>query len=217
MKILRILLLLCLMSLKNTSVNLAVKRTMDVVCSSLGLVILSPIFLFIAIIIKLDTSGPIFYNAVRVGQQGKLFHIHKFRTMVLNADKMGSGLTGAGDRRVTRLGRLLRKTKLDELPQLINVLFGTMSLVGPRPEDPRYVALYSDEQRRVLEARPGITSLASVCYRHEEQLLSGSDLEQYYIATVMPAKLQYDLYYIDHGGVWEDLKVIYLTFIALIH
>lgn len=198
-----------------TAVKLALKRGLDVVASALGLLVLSPLFLVIALAIKRSSPGPVFYNASRVGMHGKPIHVRKFRTMVANAASLGPGVTTQGDPRITPVGRFLRKWKLDELPQLINVLEGTMSLVGPRPEDPRYVALYTPEQRRVLDVRPGITSLASVKYRHEEQMLSGNDWEAVYIHEVMPSKLKIDLEYVEHAGPWQDIRVIFATLVEL--
>ncbi|MFZ1551113.1 MAG: sugar transferase, partial [Anaerolineae bacterium] len=131
--------------------------------------------------------------AVRVGQDGRPFRLYKFRSMIVGTDRQGPGITATGDPRITRVGRFLRRAKLDELPQLINVLLGDMSLVGPRPEDPRYVAFYTPEQRRVLSVHPGITSPASLAYRHEEQLLAGEDWETHYRTRVLPAKLALDL------------------------
>ena len=135
--------------------------------------------------------------------------------MIVDADRRGPGITAAGDRRVTRIGAFLRRTKLDELPQLINVLRGEMSLVGPRPEDPRYVALYTEEQRQILRVRPGITSAASLAYRHEEQLLSGSDWETQYRQQVMPAKLALDLEYLSRRTMASDLVLIWRTVLAI--
>lgn len=191
------------------------RRLLDVVAAAAGLALLSPLFLAIAAAIKLDSPGPVFYRARRVGRYGQEFRLYKFRSMVADADRRGPGITAAGDRRVTRVGRFLRRTKLDELPQLINVLKGEMSLVGPRPEDPRYVALYTPEQRRVLEARPGITSAASLAFRHEEQLLSGPDWEQVYRTQVMPAKLALDLDYLDRRTLASDLALIWRTILAM--
>ncbi len=171
------------------------KRGFDIVASGIGLTVLSPVFIVIAIAIRRDSKGPVFYRARRVGQHGKEFRLYKFRSMVVDADQQGPGITSAGDTRITSVGRFLRRTKLDELPQLINVLRGEMSLVGPRPEDPRYVELYTPGQREILQYRPGITSMASQTYRNEEQLLTGSDWEQQYIDEVMPAKLAIDLDY----------------------
>jgi lipopolysaccharide/colanic/teichoic acid biosynthesis glycosyltransferase len=192
-----------------------VKRLFDVLVSAAALLLLSPLFLGVAIAIKLSSPGPIFYRAVRVGRHGVPFKLYKFRSMVVNADKIGAGITTAHDPRITPIGRFLRRTKLDELPQLINVLRGEMSLVGPRPEDPRYVALYTEEQRRVLRARPGMTSLASVRYRNEQALLSGDDWETRYIQQIMPDKLAIDLQYIERATLLSDLGVLWQTFLAL--
>ena len=191
------------------------KRLFDVVASLLGLLFLSPLLLVIAIAIRLDTPGPVLYRATRVGRNGDLFKLYKFRTMVINADQVGPKVTGASDARITSIGRFLRRTKLDELPQLINVLQGTMSIVGPRPEDPYYVSLHTDEQRRVLAVRPGITSSASIVYRHEQDLLTGEDWEQRYINIIMPAKLRIDLEYATKPSFWRDIRVIWRTFMAL--
>ncbi len=192
------------------------KRISDGVIAALGLLIVSPLFLLIAPIIKLDSPGPVFYRAERIGKEGVPFRLYKFRSMVADADRRGPGITAAGDCRVTRVGVFLRRTKLDELPQLINVLRGEMSLVGPRPEDPRYVALYTPEQRRVLAARPGITSPASLHYRNESAVLSGNDWERVYIETVMPHKLAIELAYLSHRSFFTDLKVIFLTLWAVV-
>lgn len=187
------------------------KRAFDVVASGTGLVILSPFFLLIAIAVRLDSNGPVFYYARRAGQHGRIFHLYKFRSMIVNADKRGPGITSAHDTRITSVGRFLRRTKLDELPQLINVLRGEMSLVGPRPEDPRYVAFYSPAQRAILQYRPGMTSLASLKYRHEEQLLSGSAWEHMYVKKVMPAKLALDLDYAQQANLLTDIGLILRT------
>lgn len=190
------------------------KRAFDILASGAGLIILSPLFLGIAIAVRASSPGPALYRARRVGRYGKEFTLYKFRSMVANADRQGPGITAAGDSRVTGVGRFLRRTKLDELPQLINVLRGDMSLVGPRPEDPRYVALYTPEQRRILEQRPGITSMASLTYRHEEQMLSGDDWERVYIEQVMPAKLAIDLEYAQRATLWRDIALIVKTVLA---
>lgn len=191
------------------------KRIVDVIASLVGLVVLAPLFIIIAIAIRLGSSGPIFHRAKRVGKDGREFRLYKFRTMVNNADKQGPGITAAGDNRITRVGRILRRAKLDELPQLINVLRGEMSLVGPRPEDPRYVALYDERQRTVLSVHPGITSLASVEYRNEEKILQGSDWEKLYIEKVMPDKLTLDLQYVENQSLWLDIKIISKTLLSL--
>ncbi len=202
------------------------RRLLDVMASLVGLLLLSPLFLLVALAIKLESAGPVFYRGERVGRGGWPFCIYKFRSMVHiereEADQRGPGITMASDERITRLGRLLRRTKVDELPQLINVLRGDMSLVGPRPEDPRYVALYTREQRRVLAVRPGVTSPASVSYRYEEELLDarraagGPNWEQVYIEEVMPHKLQIELGYLERRTLWTDLAVIFETLLAML-
>jgi lipopolysaccharide/colanic/teichoic acid biosynthesis glycosyltransferase len=191
------------------------RRLLDLFASLIGLILLLPLFALIAVAIRLDSPGPVLFRGQRVGRDGFQFAIYKFRTMVTDADQQGPGITVAGDLRVTRVGRLLRRSKLDELPQLINVLRGEMSLVGPRPEDPRYVMLYTPEQRRVLSVRPGLTSPASLIYRHEEELLGGEDWERTYLQKVMPAKLRIELEYLEHRSVWRDLTVVVQTVLAL--
>lgn len=192
------------------------KRLFDVAISALGLLILLPLWGAIALAIRLDSRGPILHRAVRVGRGGREFTLYKFRTMVADAAQRGPGITVSGDPRVTRVGRFLRHWKLDELPQLLNVLCGEMSLVGPRPEDPRYVALYTAEQREVLRVRPGITSPASVRFRNEEALLSAEDWERRYIEEIMPAKLALDLEYARHASLLRDFAVLWETFLALL-
>jgi len=198
------------------TVDEACRRALDVVAASCGLIVLSPLLALIALLIKLGSSGPIFFRGERAGKDGRPFRVYKFRTMVADAARCGPGITATGDPRVTRVGRFLRRTKLDEFPQLINVLRGDMSLVGPRPEDPRYVALYTAEQRRVLSVRPGITSPASVRFRHEEELLQGEDWECVYREEVLPAKLQIELEYLEHRSVWRDLGIVVQTVLALV-
>lgn len=197
------------------SADEAARRLLDVVAAAAGLILLSPLLLALALAIKLDSSGPVFYSARRVGRYGREFRLYKFRSMVADADRHGPAITAAGDRRITRVGRFLRRTKLDELPQLINVLKGEMSLVGPRPEDPRYVALYTSEQRQVLEARPGITSAASLAFRHEEQLLAGPDWETRYREHVLPTKLTIDLDYLAQRTLASDLRLVMQTILAM--
>jgi len=191
------------------------KRLFDIIASIAGLVLLSPLFAVIAVAVKAHDGGPVFYRATRIGKDGRPFRLYKFRTMVTGADKLGPGITAGGDARVTQTGRWLRRTKLDELPQLLNVLAGDMSLVGPRPEDPRYVALYTPEQRKVLRVRPCITSAASLAYRQEEQLLAGADWEATYRGQVMPAKIAIDLEYMANRSLWSDLTLIIRTATAL--
>lgn len=191
-------------------------RLLDLFASVTGLALLSPLLVLIAIAIKLDSPGSVFFRGQRVGRGGRLFKIYKFRSMMADAAQKGPGITTAGDPRITRVGEVLRRTKLDELPQLINVVRGEMSLVGPRPEDLRYVPLYTPEQRRVLSVRPGMTSPASLRFRHEEELLQGEDWERAYLSEVLPAKLQIELEYLERRSVWTDLRVIVQTVLALV-
>lgn len=194
-----------------------VRRLLDITIAGSGLLLLSPFWLLIALLICLDSSGPIFYRATRVGKDGQLFHLFKFRTMVTNADQQGPAITTAGDPRITRIGDILRRTKLDELPQLLNVLRGEMSLVGPRPEDPRYVAIYTSEQRQVLSVLPGITSAASLTFRHEETLLVGEEWEITYRTKVLPSKLAIDLDYLRSRTLRSDFQLILRTIAAMVH
>ena len=191
------------------------RRLLDLFASLIDLILLLPLSALIAVAIKLDSPGPVLFRGQRVGRDGFQFAIYKFRTMVTDADQQGPGITVSGDPRITRVGRLLRRSKLDELPQLINVLKGEMSLVGPRPEDPRYVMLYTPEQRRVLSVRPGLTSPASLIFRHEEELLGGEDWESTYLQKVLPAKLRIELEYLERRSVWRDLTVVAQTVLAL--
>ena len=189
------------------------KRLFDITSSAIGLLILSPVILIVFIWIKLDSKGPVFYKQVRVGKGEKDFKILKFRSMRQDADK-GSLITiGGRDPRVTRSGYYIRKYKLDELPQLINVLNGDMSIVGPRPEVRRYVELYTKEQLRVLTVKPGITDIASIKYRNENELLEKAENpNKVYIDTIMPDKLKYNLEYIDQQSFIFDIKLIFRTF-----
>lgn len=187
-------------------------RFCDILISLLGLLFLSPLFLVLAIWIKIDSSGPVFYKQSRVGRNNKDFLLYKFRSMRMGADKYGLITVGGRDPRVTRSGYFIRKYKLDELPQLINVLKGEMSLVGPRPEVRKYVDMYTEEQRKVLSVRPGITDYASIKYVDENVLLENSaDPEKTYIENVMPDKLQYNMLYIEHATLSEYFKIIFLT------
>ena len=192
-----------------------IKRLFDLAVSVTLLTLLLPVLLIVALVVRVGSPGPVLHRALRVGQGEKIFTLYKFRTMIVGAEQQGPGITTADDPRVTRIGRWLRRTKLDELPQFFNVLRGDMSLVGPRPEDPRYVALYTPEQRAVFTVRPGITSLASVRYRHEEHLLTGPDWESRYVEAIMPAKLEHDLEYVRNSGLWRDLMILLQTFLAL--
>jgi lipopolysaccharide/colanic/teichoic acid biosynthesis glycosyltransferase len=182
-------------------------RLLEGLCAAAGLVLLSPLLAGAALAVKLSSPGPVLHRAVRVGRAGNPFTMLKFRTMVLGAIA-GPGITSAEDPRVTPVGHVLRRWKLDELPQLMNVLRGEMSLVGPRPEDPRYVAHYTPEQRRVLRVRPGLTSPASLRFSREESMLTGEDWETAYLKRILPAKLSEDLEYLDHRSARSDLIIL---------
>lgn len=186
-------------------------RCADVAGAGIGLLVLWPLLLVLGIAVMLSSPGPALFRCIRMGRNHRSFTMYKLRTMVSDAPTFGPAITAAGDPRVTPLGASLRRLKLDELPQLLNVLRGDMSLVGPRPEDPSYVALYSREQLAVLEARPGMTSPASLCYRDEETELRGQDWEEHYIRQIMPAKLAVDGEYLKRRTVWSDLHVILAT------
>jgi lipopolysaccharide/colanic/teichoic acid biosynthesis glycosyltransferase len=192
------------------------KRCLDVVLSVLGLIVLAPIGLLIAAAIRIDTPGAVFYRGRRAGRDGRAFGMLKFRTMRTDAPVDGPALTLLEDGRVTRVGRWLRRRKLDELPQLVNVIRGEMSLVGPRPEDPRYVARYSAEQRRLLVVRPGITSAASLKYWNESDQLTGSEWEQRYCEAILPHKLSVELEYLERASLRHDLAIAMLTLLRLI-
>ncbi|MGE0131136.1 MAG: sugar transferase [Blastocatellales bacterium] len=196
--------------------SLRAKRALDLIVAIPSAVLLSPLFAAIAVWIKLDSRGPVFFRQERAGQFGRLFRIFKFRTMVVDAEKHGSLITIGADRRITRGGRLLRKYKLDELPQLFNVIKGEMSLVGPRPEVPRYVELYTEDQRRILALKPGVTSPASVAFRSESELLARQDdPETFYRAQLMPAKIREDLSYAKRATVFTDCVIIAKTFFRI--
>ena len=190
-----------------------VKRLFDIVASGCGLLVLSPLFVVLAIWIKLDSKGPVFYRQVRVGRNNKDFKLFKFRSMRVGADKQGLITVGGHDPRITRSGYFIRKYKLDEFPQLINVFIGDMSLVGPRPEVRKYVDMYTPEQMRVLSVRPGITDLASIRYRNENELLEQAENpDEYYEQVIMQDKLRINLEYVDNHSFWNDNKLIFMTF-----
>jgi lipopolysaccharide/colanic/teichoic acid biosynthesis glycosyltransferase len=192
------------------------KRIFDLICVIPGLILLTPVWCVIGLAIWFEDRGPIIFKQERVGLRGSPFKIWKFRTMIVNAERFGKQLTVGCDPRITRVGGFLRKTKLDELPQLVNVILGEMSLVGPRPEVPRYVAMYTPEQSRVLELMPGMTDLASIEYRDENRLLAtATDSEDKYITEIMPTKIRINLEYAQRASVANDLKVIMLTFAKL--
>jgi lipopolysaccharide/colanic/teichoic acid biosynthesis glycosyltransferase len=194
------------------------KRLFDLCASGTGLLMLLPLFLIISVAIKLDSRGPVFFRQERVGWYGKPFRIHKFRTMVVEAEMHGMQITVGADPRVTRVGAFLRRNKLDELPQLIDVLLGTMSLVGPRPEVPRYVACYPDEVRDlVLSVRPGITDRASIEFKNENEILGNAeDPQKAYIEQVLPIKLNYYLDYAKNRSLVGDIRIIFSTLVAIL-
>lgn len=193
------------------------KRLFDVVASGVGLLLLSPLFLLVAIWIKLDSPGPVFYRQVRVGRYNRDFRIFKFRSMRVGADKGSLVTIGGRDPRVTRSGYFIRKFKIDELPQLINVFIGDMSLVGPRPEVRHYVDYWTKEQLHVLDVRPGITDPASIKFRNENELLEkAEDPEKYYIEVIMQEKLRLYLEYVEKQSFWYDLKLIFQTFWVIV-
>jgi lipopolysaccharide/colanic/teichoic acid biosynthesis glycosyltransferase len=194
-----------------------IKRIFDFLVSLFGLIIFSPLFLIIAILIKLDSEGPVFYRGERIGKDGKPFRIFKFRTMVKDAEKMGGPSTSADDPRLTKIGKFLRKYKLDELPQLINVLKGEMSLVGPRPEVKIYVDMLKPEEKEIiLSVKPGMTDLASLWDFHEEEVLKGSkDPEKTYLEKIRPKKIQLQIEYVKNRSFLLDLKIILKTILKL--
>ena len=188
------------------------KRIFDLFWAATGLILLWPIFLVVAILIKSEDHGPVFFRQERIGQKGRSFLIWKFRTMVMDAERLGRAITVGRDPRITKVGHWLRATKVDELPQLINVWFGEMSLVGPRPEVRKYVDIYTTEQRRVLALKPGITDLASIKYRRESELLAtSSDPDRTYVEEVMPEKIRINLGYAAQASLSGDIRVILLT------
>jgi len=195
-----------------------IKRVFDFCSSLIALIILSPIFLIISIIIVFDSKGPIFYKQTRVGKNNVDFKLYKFRSMYVNADRQGLLTVGERDSRITKIGYWLRKYKIDEIPQLINVLLGEMSIVGPRPEVRKYVELYNDQQVNVLSLKPGITDIASIEYRNENEILSSyDDPEKVYINIIMPRKLYLNSEYAKKHSFFLDIKIILLTIKAVIY
>ncbi|MEI6739323.1 MAG: sugar transferase [Gemmatimonadaceae bacterium] len=190
-----------------------VKRTLDIVCAAIGLMVLGPLLLVVAALIPLDSAGPVFFRQERVGQFGRRFRIHKFRTMRHGTAAAGPSLTVGADSRVTKVGSFLRRYKIDELPQLIDVVRGDMSLVGPRPEVPEYIAYYSESERAaVLSVRPGITDLASLEFRDESSLLAAApDPQRFYVEEVLPVKIRYYLEYVASHSAIGDIRIILAT------
>lgn len=190
-----------------------IKRTFDIVSSGIGLILLCPLLLIVALLVKLTSKGPVFFRQERMGRNFKPFRINKFRSMVPDAPQRGAQITAGRDPRITRVGAILRATKIDELPQLLNVLVGDMSVVGPRPEVPRYVEVYRDRYAEVLSVRPGITDLASLKYRDESALLGeADDPEALYVNEILPDKIDLAIEYIRTQSFWLDMSVIFRTF-----
>lgn len=198
-----------------SAATMACKRAFDILCSLLGLVVLSPVLLVVSVLVAVTSPGGVFFRQERIGKDGRPFRIFKFRSM--RKDNAGLKITTGNDSRITPVGRFLRKSKIDELPQLINVLAGDMSFVGPRPEVADYVNLYTPYQRQVLLVRPGITGLASIRFRNENDLLTASDdPNRTYVEQIMPRKIDLDLEYIPHASVFYDIKLIFQTFAVVI-
>lgn len=203
--------------MKKKKAVLFFKRCFDITASFFGILFLFIPFAAVAVAVKCSSRGPVFFRQVRVGKNGRKFRIYKFRTMVADAEKKGMQITVGGDSRVTGIGRVLRKTKVDELPQLFNVFAGQMSFVGPRPEVPHYVEMYSDYQKNVLRIKPGITELASIVYRDENDVLAKSeDPERTYIEEIMPEKIKLNMQYMQKMNVFYDIYLIFRTFAAVL-
>lgn len=188
------------------------KRLFDIVSTSIALILLSPLFFVISIVVAFTSPGPIFFLGERTGKGGKVFFIYKFRSMITGAEKKGAAITASDDNRITGIGRILRRTKIDELPQLLNVLKGDMSIVGPRPETPKITCLYSEKDKEILNIRPGITDYASIANIDEEKILAGSlDPEKDYLERILPDKLKLQFKYMKEQSFLTDLKIIFLT------
>ena len=196
---------------------MSLKRLFDLLASLVGIVLFVPVFLICALLIKITTQGPVFYRGDRIGLNGRKFMILKFRTMVHNAEAIGGTSTSENDERITRVGKFLRERKLDELPQLFNILFGEMSFVGPRPQVEWAVKLYNNNERRLLSVRPGITDYASIAFRNEGEILKGSkDPDKDYLEKIAPEKIRLGLKYVDEHNLWVDIKIIFATLRAVI-
>ena len=202
--------------LKKKKVSLFFKRAFDLVASLMALVVLSPVYLILAIAIKIDSPGPVFYRQERVTQYGKKFRIHKFRTMVQDADR-GSQVTLNNDCRITRVGKIIRKCRLDEIAQLIDVIKGTVTLCGVRPESPKYVAEYTDEMKATLLLPAGVTNLACIYYKDEAKMLDGTqDADKVYVEHILPRKMYYNLKGIEKFSFWGDIKILFMTVFAVL-
>lgn len=203
--------------LKKKSVSLFFKRCFDIFVSAIMLILLSPVFLILAIAIKIDSKGPVFYRQERVTQYGKTFKIFKFRTMVQDADKIGAQVTVGDDKRITRVGKFIRKLRLDEICQLIDVFRGTMTFVGTRPEVPKYVDSYTPEMMATLLLPAGVTSVTSIYYKDEDELLSNAeDVDKTYVEQILPDKMKYNLLAIKEFGFWKDIKIMFMTVFAVL-
>ena len=203
--------------LRKKKTALFFKRVFDIVASAILLILLLPVFLVLAIAIKLDSPGPVFYRQVRVTQYGRQFRIFKFRSMVTNADKIGTQVTVGNDSRITRVGKLIRKYRLDEICQLIDILRGTMTFVGTRPEVPRYVEKYTPEMMATLLLPAGVTSEASIFYKDEDVLLEGAqDVDKTYVEAVLPGKMRYNLEAIERFSFFGDIRIMFMTFFAML-
>ncbi|MBE5749321.1 MAG: sugar transferase [Clostridiales bacterium] len=203
--------------LKKKKCGLFFKRVFDIVVSALMLIVLSPVFLILAIAIKIDSKGPVFYRQVRVTKYGKQFRIFKFRSMINNADKIGAQVTVNNDARITKVGKFIRKCRLDEICQLIDVFRGTMTFVGTRPEVPKYVDKYTPEMMATLLLPAGVTSLSSILYKDESKLLDAAeDVDAVYVSEVLPKKMQYNLEALEKFGFWSDVKVMFMTVFAVL-
>lgn len=195
------------------------KRLFDLIFSSIGLLILSPFFLIFAILIKLESKGPVFYRGVRIGKYGKHFCIYKLRTMVQDAEKLGADSTSSDDPRITKTGKFIRKFKLDEFSQLINVLIGDMSMVGPRPEVQKFIDKYIETERKLLTLRPGITDWSSIKFHNEPEIIASSgikDADEAYEKLIRPDKIKLQLKYLKEHNLWIDLKIIFSTILTII-
>ena len=204
-------------ALAKRKAGLVAKRLFDIVVSAIMLVVLAPVFALVAIAVKLDSPGPVFFRQVRVTQYGKTFRIFKFRTMVNNADKMGAQVTVGNDARITRVGKVIRECRLDEIGQLLNVLAGTMTFVGTRPEVPKYGAAYTPEMMATLLLPAGITSETSILYKNESSLLDqAEDVDDVYINQVLPGKMRYNLYGLENFGFWFEIRTMFRTVFAVL-
>ncbi len=204
-------------ALRKRGFSLFCKRLFDMFCSGIMLIILSPVFLILAIAIKIDSRGPVFYRQKRITQYGKVFRIFKFRTMVNNADKIGTHVTVGNDSRITRVGKIIRKCRLDEISQLIDVFRGTMTFVGTRPEAEKYVKEYTPEMMATLLLPAGVTSIASIYYKDEAELLKNAeDADKTYVEEILPAKMKYNLKSIEKFGFWRDVGTMFKTVFAVL-